>query len=154
MQAVQTANPPSAANPAQSRPKALHIGLWVVQGLLAFAFVMAGAMKLGTSQADLLAAGEHMAWAGRVSPGLIKFIGAAELLGGLGLVLPAATRIAPKLTPVAALGLVTVMVLAAGHHLTHGEAAAIGPNLVLALLAGFVAWGRLSPAPIVPRAND
>ena len=68
--------------------------------------------------------------------------------------LPAATRIAPKLTPIAALGLVTVMVLAAGHHLMHGEAAAIGPNLVLALLAGFVAWGRLSAAPIAPRTND
>lgn len=152
MQAVQTANPTSVQS-AQTRPKALHIGLWVVQGLLAAAFVMAGAMKLGSSQADIIAMGDHMAWAGRVPAGLIKLIGAAELLGGLGLVLPAATRVAPKLTPIAALGLVTVMVLAASHHLMNGEAASIGSNVVLALLAGFVAWGRLLAAPIAARGE-
>ena len=97
------------------------------------------------------ATGEHMAWVGRMPGGLVKFIGLAELAGGLGLILPAATRIKPMLTPLAAVGLVTVMVLAAGHHAVNGELAATPTNLILAALAGFIAFGRTRLAPISPR---
>ena len=77
---------------------------------------------------------------------------AAELLGGIGLVLPAATRIMPKLTPLAALGLLTVMLLAMLTHVTRGEFSALGANVMLGGLAAFVAWGRLAKSPIAPRA--
>lgn len=130
--------------------KILHFSLWGAQILLALAFMGAGAMKLSQSQADILAMGEHMAWAGRVPAALIKFIGLSELLGGLGLILPAATRIKPVLTPIAAAALALVMALAAGFHLMYGEMA-IGPNIGFGALAAFIAWGRFRKAPIQPR---
>jgi hypothetical protein len=82
---------------------------------------------------------------------LVRFIGASELLGGLGLVLPAATRIKPALTPLAGAGLITVMVLAALFHLTRGEFGAIPGNVILGSLAAFVAWGRWAKVRIMPR---
>ena len=90
--------------------------------------------------------------AGRMPEGLIKFIGFAELAGGLGLILPAATRIKTWLTPLAAAGLFTVMVLAAGHHLMYGELGLIVPNVVMATFLGLIAFGRHKVAPIVSRS--
>jgi len=73
-------------------------------------------------------------------------------LGALGLILPAATRIQARLTPLAAAGLVTVMLLAALLHVSRGELGVLPVNLVLGGLAGFVAVGRAKLAPIPPRA--
>jgi putative oxidoreductase len=73
---------------------------------------------------------------------LLRFIGVAELAGGLGLILPAATRIRPMLTPLAALGLATIMTLAFVFHIQRGEWDALPVNAVLGALAAFVAWGR------------
>jgi hypothetical protein len=134
----------SAARPS----KALHIGLWVAQVLLALAFTSAGAMKL-TQPIAVLAA--KMVWPGAIPEGLVRFIGLSELLGGLGMILPAATRIKPALTPLAGIGLTTIMILAAVFHLSRGEAPMMPVNLALGGLAGFVAWGRLKKAPIAPR---
>jgi putative oxidoreductase len=128
--------------------KALNIALWVAQVLLGLAFLMAGVMKTTRPIADLAAA---MTWVPRVPPAEVRFIGAAELLGALGLLLPSLTRILPKLTVVAALGLVVVMILAAAHHLTHGEGKMVPINVVLGGLALFIAWGRWKKVPIVPR---
>ena len=119
-----------------------------MQLLLAAAFGMAGVMKSTMPMADLTAA---MGWPGDVPPTLVRFIGASELAGALGLVLPSATRIRPLLTPLAAIGLVIVMVLAALFHVSRGEAFALPVNIVLGGLAAFVAWGRLRRAPIFPR---
>lgn len=125
----------------------MNIALWVVQILLAVTFAGAGFMKLSTP-ADQLAAA--MPWVGRVPSWAPYVAGAAEVLGSLGLVLPAATRIRPVLTPLAALGLVMVMLLAVlWVHLPAGDP--IGANLALALVAGLVAYGRLKVAPIEPR---
>jgi len=134
-----------------TRPRSprLHIALWVAQGLLAAAFGMAGAMKLATPITALAA---QMGWPGDVPAALVRLIGAAELAGALGLVLPSALRIRPVLTPLAAAGLVAVMVLAAGFHLTRGEASMLPANLILGVLAAFVAWGRYRKAPIPARA--
>lgn len=129
--------------------KGLHVGVWIVQILLALAFGMAGLWKLTTAPEALVQQG--LAWAVAVPPVLVKFIGLSEFLGAVGLVLPAATRIKPQLTAWAASGLVTVMVLASGFHLMRGEAMAAPVNLVMGLLAAFVAWGRFKKAPIVPR---
>jgi uncharacterized membrane protein YphA (DoxX/SURF4 family) len=132
---------------AKSPSRALHVGLWVAQALLALMFGMAGAMKL-TAPIDKLA--ETMDWV-RATPWLPRFIGAAELAGALGMILPSATRIKPVLTPFAAVGLATIMVLAAGLHLAKGEASHVAPVIVLFSLSVWVAWGRFRGAPIAPR---
>ncbi len=134
---------------SEGSSKKLHVALWVVQGLLAAAFLMAGGFKLASTQAELVEQG--MAYAGRYAAGTIKFIGAAEIAGALGLILPSALRILPKLTPAAAVGLLVVMSLAAVEHATNAEMPMIVPNVVLGGLAAFVAWGRLRGAPIDPK---
>ena len=131
--------------------KGLHWVLWVVQVLLAAAFIMSGFGKVTQSMAELHAT---MPWSAEVPLGLVRFIGVAELLGGIGLILPAATRIQPWLTGYAAVGLLLVMVLAAGFHASRGEYRFIGINAILGGLAAFVAWGRLSSAPIAPRIDS
>lgn len=143
-------NTTTAAAPSTTQSgRGLHIALWIVQALLGIAFTMAGFTKVGTPMAKLA---EMMPWTAVVGESLTRFIGASELLGGIGLILPAATRIKPGLTPLAGVGLTTVMVLAAGYHLTHNEAAFLPINLVLGSLAAFVAWGRGRKAPIAPRS--
>ena len=117
----------------------MNIALWIVQALLAAAFLMAGGMKLATPHDALMA---QMSWAAHVPAMGVKFIGLVEVLGALGLVLPSALRIKPGLTPLAAAGLVSTMIGAAALHISIGEGAMIAPNLVLGSLAAFVAWGR------------
>jgi putative oxidoreductase len=126
-----------------------HIGLWVLQVLLGAAFIMSGGMKLATPIAELVKAG--MTWAESM-PWLPRFIGASEFAGGLGLIVPAATRIKPFLTPLAAALLCLVMVLAAGYHVVNGDT--IGhtmPSVVLGALCAFVAYGRFKRAPVAAR---
>ena len=139
----------AAYAPAARPRRALSIALWVVQVLLAAAFLASGLMKL-TQPIDAMAA--QMAWVTSVPAALVRFIGAAEVAGALGLILPSLTRIQPRLTVLAALGLIVVMVLASGTHLSRGEGGMVPINLVLAALAAFVAWGRSKAAPIAPRA--
>jgi len=121
--------------------------IWVVSGIVAFAFVMAGAMKLMKSREDIIGMG--MGWAEDFSDGQVQAIGAAELLGGIGVVLPAATGIVPILSPIAAGGLALVMLGAAATHLKRSEVPMVVPPVVLAAMAGFVAWGRFVAEPIV-----
>jgi putative oxidoreductase len=135
----------SAVRPAH---RGLHIGLWVVQAILALLFGFAGVSKTTQPIAQLA---QQLVWPGDVPPGLVRFIGLSELLGALGLILPSLTRIKPGLTPLAAAGLVTVMVLASAFHLTRGELGGVAFNLVLGSAAAFVAWGRYRKAPIAPR---
>lgn len=84
----------------------MNIALWIVQGLLALSFLAAGGMKLARSKAELAVS---MHWAKDVPEGQIKLLGLAEVLGALGLVLPAITKILPVLTPIAATGLLVLM---------------------------------------------
>jgi uncharacterized membrane protein YphA (DoxX/SURF4 family) len=133
---------------AAAPSKGLNIGLWIVQVLLAVAFGMAGLMK---STAPIEELAKQMVWPGTMPAAMVRFIGVSELLGGLGLLLPSLTRIQPKLTALAAAGLVVVMVLAAGFHVTRSEFGALPVNFVLGGLAAFVAWGRFKKAPIAPR---
>lgn len=128
--------------------RGLRIGLWTAQSLLAAMFLMAGSMKL-MMPVEMLA--KNLPWVSSVSPILVKFIGLSEFAGAIGLILPSLTRILPILTPFAASGLATIMVLASGFHLMRGESAAIGMNVILAAIAVFIAWGRLNKAPIEGR---
>jgi hypothetical protein len=114
--------------------------LWIVQGLLAILFVFAGGMKLVLPLEQL---------AGPIPlPGaFLRFIGVAELLGGLGLVLPGLLRIRPGLTPLAAAGLVIIMFGATVLGLVAGDVAMALIPLAVGILAGFVAYGRWRLAP-------
>jgi hypothetical protein len=127
----------------------MKIALWIVQALLAVAFGMAGTMKAFTPGPELI---EAMPWVGEAGLAVARIAGFAELAGAIGLILPAVTRIKPSLTAWAGVGLATVMVLAAGFHLTRGELFMLAPNSVLGAMAAFVAWGRFRKAPITPRS--
>ena len=122
----------------------MNIVLWVVAGLLAVVFLGAGAMKLARSK-DKLAANPNMAWTEQFSPGVIKAIGALEVLAAVGLILPAVLGIVPVLAPLAAVGLVLLMIGAALTHARRKENQAVVMNVVLLALAAFLAWGRFGP---------
>ena len=114
--------------------------LWIVQGLLAVAFLMAGGMKLMQPKEKLA---EKMAWVEDFSQNTIRGIGAVEVLGAIGLILPWALVILPVLTGIAAIGLVLTMIGAAVTHLRRNETQMLVPNVVLGVMAAFVAAGRL-----------
>jgi uncharacterized membrane protein len=143
----------SAASPATRAASAtfrkpLNVTLWALQVLLACFFVMVG-YSHAIMPFEQIA--REATWMNDVPRWLSLFIGYAEIAGGLGLIMPAATRIAPWLTPLAALGLATIMILAIPFHVLKGEASVIGTHALFAALAGFVAWGRWRKAPIVGR---
>jgi len=143
--------PDSAPATAKGPPsRGLRLALWIVQLILAAAFLMAGFMK-ATQPVDQLAAA--MGWPGDIPPLLLRFIGLAEFAAALGLVLPAATRIRPVLTPLAASGLVVIMVLAFLFHIPRGEYSSLPLNAAFGVLAAFVAWGRFFRAPIPARVR-
>lgn len=123
----------------------MNITLWVVQILLALAFAMAGIMKV-SQPIDRLEA--RMGWVKSVGPRGVRLIGSLEILGAIGLILPAVTGILPWLTPLAATGLVLTMIGAMITHGRRGEYSQIGINVVLLLLALFVAYGRFVIVPI------
>ncbi|MCP4124301.1 MAG: DoxX family protein [Bacteroidetes bacterium] len=117
----------------------MDTALWAVQGLLAFMFIMAGAMKLATPKHKLE---EKQPWAKNFSEEMIKFIGASEFAGGIGLVVPMLLNTVGILTPIAAIGLAIVMLLAANVHLGRKEHKEIAVNFILFMLCAFVAYGR------------
>jgi len=112
--------------------------LWIAQGILAALFLFAGGMKL-VMPAAALAAQSHLPGA------FMKFIGLAETLGALGLILPGIFHIRERLTSLAAAGLVIIMVGAVVTTIVQGQPGAIVPALV-GLLAAYVAWGRAARA--------
>ena len=133
---------------SSSPSRALRVSLWITQILLAGVFLMAGGMKL-SAPVDQLAA--NMPWVSGTMGALVRVIGAAEVAGALGLILPSALRIQPRLTVLAAAGLVLLMLGGFATHLSRGEFSAAPVPLVLAALSAFVAWGRSRRAVIAPR---
>ena len=117
----------------------MNIALWVVTVVLALVFLAAGAMKATRSKETLA---DKMAWVEDFSSGTIKTIGVLEILGAMGLVLPAVTGIAPILVPLAAVGLALTQAGAVVVHARRGETANIVVNIVLLAMTLFVAWGR------------
>jgi DoxX-like protein len=118
----------------------VNSALWIVQVLLALLFLFGGGMKLVLPLEKL---------AGPVPlPGaFLRFIGVAEVLGALGLILPGLLRIRPGLTPLAAAGLVIIMIGATAIGLAVGDVAMTLIPLAVGLLAAFVAYGRWRLAP-------
>jgi uncharacterized membrane protein YphA (DoxX/SURF4 family) len=121
----------------------MNLALWIVAIVLAAGFVASGSLKLFVPKEKLVNFGQG--WAQDFSPTSIRLIGVAEVLGAAGLILPAVTHIAPILVPLAAIGLVLVMVGAAVVHARRKEGMNIAVCVVLLALAVFVAWGRLGP---------
>ena len=122
----------------------MNVVLWIVQVVLAGMFIMAGVTKAFRYEQ----ARASLPWVKDVPRGLTTFIGVSELLGGLGLLLPALTGVLPWLSPLAAAGLALVMLLAIGFHARRREGPAIGFNAVLLVLAVVVAYGRFVIVPL------
>jgi uncharacterized membrane protein YphA (DoxX/SURF4 family) len=119
----------------------MRYALWTAQALLAAVFLFAGASKFIMSV-------EEMTRDIQLPGVFLRFIGAAEILGAIGLILPSLLRIRPGLTPLAAAGLVIIMIGAtAVSFMIGGVVMALAP-LVVGLLAAFVAYGRWKLAPI------
>lgn len=125
----------------------MNIALWIVQGILALLFLFAGGMKL-VMPIEALTQQTPM-------PGLfLRFIGLAEVLGGLGLVLPGLLRIRPGLTPLAAAGLSIIMIGAVGLTLSSGDPKTALIPLATLLPSAFVAYGRWRLAPHSARSGS
>jgi hypothetical protein len=119
----------------------VNIALWIVQGLLALAYLAAGSIKVARPREQLVASG-RFDWMKDTSDAGVKAVGAVEVLGALGLILPELTGIAPILTPIAAVGLVIVQIGAIRVHLVRNERQPLPANVILLLLAAFVATVR------------
>ena len=119
----------------------MTIAYWIVAGLAALAFLFAGASKLVQSEAKLRESGVLPE---RRSLGAERGIGAVEVLGALGLILPPLTDIAPVLAPIAAVGLAITMLIAVIDHKRHGEPVVgplpFGALAVVAAVLGFLVW--------------
>ena len=122
----------------------MNVVLWVLQVVVALSFLMAGTMKL-TQPLERLA--QKMGWVKDFPPAVVRGIGLLEVLGAVGLVLPAATGILPWLTPLAASGLVLTMIGAALTHARRHEYPMIAGNAVLLALALVVAVARFAVLP-------
>ena len=122
----------------------MNLAVWVIAGLLAAVFLFAGATKLIVPR-DKLAAAPGGGWVKDFSPGFVKALGAVEILGAIGLIVPAALEIAPVLASLAAVGLASIMVGAAIVTFRRHESGHALLNLTYLALAVFVAWGRFGP---------
>jgi DoxX-like family len=115
----------------------MKIAYWIVAGILGVFYLYAGGKKVAQQKEQLA---PMMAWVDTVPMWLVRLIGAVEILGVAGLVLPPLTGIAPALALVAALGFLVLQVLATGLHLSRGEIKNIGLNVALIALAAAAAW--------------
>ncbi|WP_329113891.1 DoxX family protein [Streptomyces sp. NBC_01353] len=123
----------------------MNLALWIVTGLLALAYFLGGGSKLIMPKEKIAAFGPSSQWVDDFSAGGVKAIGALEVLAALGLILPAVLDIAPILVPLAALGLVLIMVGAAIVRIRRHEVRFMAVDVVYIVLAGLVAWGRFGP---------
>jgi DoxX-like family len=115
----------------------MRVAYWIVAGLLALFYLYAGGIKVARSKDQLR---PMMGWVDSVPLRLVRTIGALEVLGALGLILPPLTGIAAPLALAAATGLALIQVGAMSLHLSRGEAAVIWLNIVLLALAGVAIW--------------
>jgi hypothetical protein len=129
----------------------MNTALWTLQVLWGVFFSLTGFGKILWYKPVLWnQALQEVPWLSAVPQDLSVFIGICEFLGGVGLILPAMTGVKPKLTPLAAIGLTLVMILAAVFHIVRGEYNFVPINLVLAGVAAFIAYGRWFVRPIAP----
>jgi hypothetical protein len=129
----------------------MNIALWIGQVVVGLFVAGSGFGKILLIDSALYAqAPRAVEWFAALSQPLIVFIGVIEVLGGIGLILPAMTAVRPKLTPLSAAGLAALMVLAAGFHITRGESSLVAPNVVLGSACAFICVSRWNANPIEP----
>jgi uncharacterized membrane protein YphA (DoxX/SURF4 family) len=126
--------------------KTLNIILWAAQIILAIFFIAGAVMKF----LPIEKISAMMPWTGQIPAAEVRLLGLIDFLAATGLILPALLRVKPQLTPWAAVGVVVLMVCAIIFHVSRGEESVLGVNIFCLVLAGFIAWGRLSKAPILP----
>ena len=114
----------------------MTIAYWIFAALLAVFYLYAGGKKVVQSKEQLQ---PMMAWVDRTPMWGVRAIGAVEILGAIGLILPPLTGIAPGLALVAAIGFVVLQILATAVHLARGDKQ-IAINAVLIVVAGVTAW--------------
>jgi len=124
--------------------------LWILQGLLAVMMLVPGLLKLSNSNDELKKKGDgRLDWADDVSSSQMKFIGLVEVLAGLGLILPQLLGTLPWLTPLAAVGVILTMIGAMILHIRRGDGAkALVINIIILLVAAFIAYGRIVIVPV------
>lgn len=120
----------------------MNTSLWIVQGVLTAMFLTAGTLKLTQPRAKLES---FMPWVKDFSTSVVRSVGVCELLAAFGLILPAALDIDAWLTPLAAVGLATLMGLAAIHHSRKAEWSEVSFNVALVAAALFVVIFRFGP---------
>ena len=118
--------------------------IWIIQSLMSVLFVFHGIAMFNPPAAVQESVVKKMGY----SLAFLKILGTLEVLGGLGLILPTLTGIMPVLSPLAALGLVIIMIGAVGSHARHGEGKQTFATTVVTLLVVFVAIGRFWLTPI------
>ncbi|HEX2213101.1 MAG TPA: DoxX family protein [Mycobacterium sp.] len=123
----------------------MNVALWIVAGLLAAVYLFSGGGKLILSKQKMASISPHARWVEDFSAGSVKAIGVLEILGAVGLILPAALDIAPVLVPLASLGLMLIMVGAVATRIRRREFSVMLADLGYLALTGFVAWGRFGP---------
>ena len=131
----------------QKPSKIIHIILWVAQVTLAVLFIAGAIMKFQPIETT----SAMMPWTGQVPIWVVRLLGIIDLLAAVGLILPSMLRIKPQLTTWAALSIITLMFSAIVFHVSRGEASVIGVNIISAIIALFIVWGRLKKAPITAR---
>ncbi|GAA0264779.1 DoxX family protein [Saccharothrix mutabilis subsp. mutabilis] len=125
----------------------MDLALWIVTGVLAAAYLGGGVGKIIVPKEKIHAYGPSAHWTEDYSAAAVKGIGALEVLGAVGLVVPALVGVAPVLVPVAAVGLGLVMVGAVVTRLRRGEHRLVAVDLVYLVLLAFVAVGRFAWVP-------
>ncbi len=135
---------------SQAKSSKLNIALWILQVLLAILYLNAGFLKTFKPIQEIAA---QIFWAPRLPELLVRFIGVSELLGAFGLILPAAFKIRPQLTTLAAAGLTLIMLLANIYHIAQGEFFVLPMTGALLILAAFVAYGRWKLRPITKNTH-
>jgi uncharacterized membrane protein len=120
----------------------MNVFLWIAQAILAALFAMSGLVKFLQPKDKLTG---RYPWTQDFSQSTVRFIGAMELLGAIGLIVPALTGIAPVLTPIAGTGLAAVMVLAAGTHIRRKEPSGVAVSAILLVLTALIASSRFGP---------
>jgi putative oxidoreductase len=119
----------------------MNVALWVLQSVIAVFFAMAGARHIFTPRSQLVT---QYPWVAATPPWFLRFVGVAEVLGAVGLVLPMALSIVPRLSVAAAVGLALVMGSASVFHRARKEQSHSLVTLVIFLLVVFVAVGRIA----------
>jgi uncharacterized membrane protein len=124
----------------------MNIILWILQVLLTIGFLIFGVTH--AFRFEWAKEQSRMKWVTAVPRRLLTFIGLFEILGAVGLILPALTGVLPWLTPLAALLIAVMMLLAAGFHIARREYPNMVFNFIRLALAAFVAYGRWALVPL------